>query len=543
MQFSSILGNDSKTNALTVNSTINTSSINAINITYTNLIMTDINPTTVIFQDNSALVSATPSLDYTTFAQSWALNGVSPSAWNGICISACGMYQCACISGGGIMYSVNYGQTWSVSNAPTASWQSIAMSASGMYVSACIYGGYIWYSTDYGQTWAMSGYNFQWHGISMSSSGKYQIACISGGGIMYSVDYGYSWTSSSAATLAWYAISMSSSGKYVTACVNNGAIWYSTDYGISWTQSSAPSTYIWSSISMSASGKFQTATAAYNGVWYSTTFGVSWTQVSNGTITPLNMTCVCMSSSGQFQTITVMIGINVGAVWYSTNFGVTWIYTTSLPNAQAIAMSSTGAYITAVANFGNIYTSVISQPSLITSGKIGVGISNPIYSLQLATDSAGKPGSNTWTIVSDERIKTNIQLADTNRCCDIIKAIPLKRYTWRDDVYTSDQVSDRSKLGWIAQDVEKLIPKAVSKNRFTYNPHYEEKEFTYQTMINGEIVTQTATHSVLVEDTIEDCRDLDTDQIYAVMYGALQKVIADNERLTQQISSILARLG
>jgi hypothetical protein len=62
-------------------------------------------------------------------------------------------------------------------------------------------------------------------------------------------------------------------------------------------------------------------------------------------------------------------------------------------------------------------------------------------------------------------------------------------------------------------------------------------------MVNGQMVTQTITHPVIMEDVIEDCRDLDTDQIYAVMYGALQKVISDNERLTQQVSTILARLG
>jgi len=339
---------------------------------------------------------------------------------------------------------------------------------------------------------------------------------------------------------------MASSAEYQVACVNNGAIWYSTDYGLNWTQSGSPTNFIWTSIAVSASAKFQTAVAAYNGVWTSSDFGVTWTQVVT-TITPLNIVSVAASSSAQFQVLAINSG-TFGSLWYSADFGQTWTSSTILLYAQSVAISSTGQYMTAAANknaisnSGDLYTATISLPPIITS-KVGINVANPTYSLQLATDSAGKPGSNTWTIVSDERIKTDIQLADTARCCEIVKGLPLKRYTWRDDVYTVDQVTDRSKLGWIAQDVEKVIPKAVSKNRFVYNKRCEEQEFEYETMVDGELVTQTLTHPVIMEDVIEDCRDLDTDQIYAVMYGALQKVIVDNERLTQQMSTILARLG
>ena len=83
-----------------------------------------------------------------------------------------------------------------------------------------------------------------------------------------------------------------------------------------------------------------------------------------------------------------------------------------------------------------------------------------------------------------------------------MKSIPLKRYTWKDDVYTEEQVHDRSKLGWIAQDVESVFPKAV-----------EQKEmFGY-----------------------EDCKTLNADQIYATMYGAIQKLIQKVEYLESQI--------
>lgn len=135
-------------------------------------------------------------------------------------------------------------------------------------------------------------------------------------------------------------------------------------------------------------------------------------------------------------------------------------------------------------------------------GKVGIGNSAPTYQLHLSQDSAAKPSTNTWTISSDARLKENIELADLDVCYQNMKSIPLKRYTWKDEVYTEEQVHDRSKLGWIAQDVEPVFPKAV-----------EEKEmFGY-----------------------EDCKTLNADQIYATMYGAIQKLIQKVEYLESQI--------
>lgn len=42
-------------------------------------------------------------------------------------------------------------------------------------------------------------------------------------------------------------------------------------------------------------------------------------------------------------------------------------------------------------------------------GRVGIGTGAPGYQLALSTDSAAKPTTNTWTIASDERIKTNVQ--------------------------------------------------------------------------------------------------------------------------------------
>ena len=173
---------------------------------------------------------------------------------------------------------------------------------------------------------------------------------------------------------------------------------------------------------------------------------------------------------------------------------------------------------------------VASTRMTITSGGyVGIGTA-PSYQLHLSSDSAAKPSTSTWTVSSDERLKDNIVLADVDRCVEIIRAVPLKHYRWKDDVYTLDQVEDRSKLGWIAQDVEKVFPKAVGTHPFHYNQVYEDV-----------VQDDGSTIKTLVsEDVIEDCRDLNADQLYAVMYGAIQKLISENDAQTQKLNSLLA---
>ena len=42
---------------------------------------------------------------------------------------------------------------------------------------------------------------------------------------------------------------------------------------------------------------------------------------------------------------------------------------------------------------------------------VGIGTMFPSAQLELSTDSAKKPSTNTWTIASDSRLKTNIPIS------------------------------------------------------------------------------------------------------------------------------------
>lgn len=139
--------------------------------------------------------------------------------------------------------------------------------------------------------------------------------------------------------------------------------------------------------------------------------------------------------------------------------------------------------------------------------RLGLGTTSPTYQLQLSTDSAAKPSTTTWTTTSDLRLKTNISFADKNRCYEIIKTLPLKHYTWNKDYLDATMILDNSKLGWIAQDVQEVFPKAVRT-----------------TSMYG----------------LQDCKTLDADQIYATMYGAIQKLQDMVEQL-QKDNTLLKR--
>lgn len=120
------------------------------------------------------------------------------------------------------------------------------------------------------------------------------------------------------------------------------------------------------------------------------------------------------------------------------------------------------------------------------------------YQLQLDADTAAKPSTTTWTVTSDMRLKEDIEDANLDICYSNIKNLKLKKYKWKDEVYSVEQVKDRHKLGWIAQEVEPIFPNAVD----TINA-------------NG----------------LEDCKTLNTDQIIASLYGCVQKLMDKVEKL------------
>ena len=131
--------------------------------------------------------------------------------------------------------------------------------------------------------------------------------------------------------------------------------------------------------------------------------------------------------------------------------------------------------------------------TVLVANKDGLGILKTPdvgYELDINGSNARKLTGTTWLEGSDERIKSNIEDADTEECCRILKEIPLKRFAYVPS-YTGREDNARV-YGWLGQDVERVVKNAV---------------------------TRTAAHGY------EDFRTLDSDQLLKVMWGALQNVM------------------
>jgi hypothetical protein len=145
-----------------------------------------------------------------------------------------------------------------------------------------------------------------------------------------------------------------------------------------------------------------------------------------------------------------------------------------------------------------------------SSINVGPIAGTPVFQLQVGVDRASKPTTNTWTIFSDERIKKFITLADLDVCYSTIKAMPLKYFEWDYGSNNVVEVKDKHSLGFIAQDVEKVFPKAVD----TIEEMYGFSNF----------------------------KTLNTDQLIKMSHGALQKVMERVEALEKEVANLKSRL-
>jgi len=136
--------------------------------------------------------------------------------------------------------------------------------------------------------------------------------------------------------------------------------------------------------------------------------------------------------------------------------------------------------------------------------KVGIGKINPAYQLELSQNLAAKPNSAFWTAISDRRIKEDIVDADLDTCLENVKNLKLRYYKLRDDIIELDPMfNDSHKLGWIAQEVEEILPKSVTTIPEQYG--------------------------------LTNVKNLDVDQIYVNMFGTIQKLIKKNEDFRDRI--------
>ena len=88
---------------------------------------------------------------------------------------------------------------------------------------------------------------------------------------------------------------------------------------------------------------------------------------------------------------------------------------------------------------------------------VGIGLSNPTFRLQLASDSAGKPATSTWSVVSDIRLKQNIEPVKDDSLA-VLGKLDWVRYQYNGQAKTPRGLQA---IGLIAQVLREQLPEAV----------------------------------------------------------------------------------
>ena len=221
-------------------------------------------------------------------------------------------------------------------------------------------GAYTWTN----ETAATSLHGLPWVSIATSSTGQKLAAVASGGDIYTSSDYGVSWTditpSGTLHNKNWTTITSNASGQYLTAVINFGNVYASSDYGATWTAGSGPiSGHGWQpqALALSSTGQYQAA-ATDGGIYTSSDYGATWvSDSSSGPTAGLSFSSVAGSADGK-NLVAVADSVRGGHIFTSTNFGTTWTDRGNNSYWQSVASSSTGQYLTAGSNGGQLYKSM-----------------------------------------------------------------------------------------------------------------------------------------------------------------------------------------
>jgi hypothetical protein len=165
---------------------------------------------------------------------------------------------------------------------------------------------------------------------------------------------------------------------------------------------------------------------------------------------------------------------------------------------------------------GAQWTYSSSNANVYHLGSVGIGTASPEYSLDVRgfiySSSGGYTSSalTKWSVLSDRRIKENIVKASYDKCLENVKNIELYNFNFKDNYVNTN---DRHQLGFIAQEVQQVYPKAVEFSRMIMN----------------------------LEEKIDDLLTLNTTQIDYTLYGAVKCLIQKLENIKikmEQIKSV-----
>ena len=163
-----------------------------------------------------------------------------------------------------------------------------------------------------------------------------------------------------------------------------------------------------------------------------------------------------------------------------------------------------------IGNYNGDFKIISSVSSSVSSTQSSTFSSSDIDYMRITGNGASiynPTGSPQWSTVSDRRIKENIEKASYDKCYDNINKLELYRFNYIKELNNINK--DMKQLGYIAQEVEDIFPKAVSSQPF-YNNSL----------------------------SIPDLLSIDISQINYSLYGAVKKLIEIDKNKEERIKNM-----
>ena len=222
-----------------------------------------------------------------------------------------------------------------------------------------------------------------------------------------------------------------------------------------------------------------------------------------------------VSSNNYYRFFALVIGKNMGLdSWLG--IGEWYIYGKEFSNnSLSIRYNILNPILDPI---GAQWTYSSSNTNVYHMGSVGIGTTRPEYQLDVRGaiySSVGgytQTGLTTWTVTSDKRIKDNIVRASYDKCLENVKNIELYNFNFKNNCINTN---DKHQLGFIAQEVQQVYPKAVEVGKIILNTN----------------------------EAIDDILTLNTTQIDYTLYGAVKNLIEKIEDIDNDLENIEKAVG
>lgn len=172
-------------------------------------------------------------------------------------------------------------------------------------------------------------------------------------------------------------------------------------------------------------------------------------------------------SSGSFNIVSSRSTTSFAAFQRSAPTGQSLFDFYTVNGVEVARITADGSNILAFATG----SSATERMRIDGSGNVGIGTFFPAFQLQLSTDSAAKPTTALWTIVSDSRIKT--ETGEYTKGLDAVCA--LRPVTYRYNGTAGFVVDGKENISIIAQEAMQHFPECVGTFEALLNEDDEEK--------------------------------------------------------------------